>query len=175
MKILKKIVPVLALFAGVGSLRADTPFNVGTPVNTKATELQLRADQIRQQIKGDERYVMYLQVQARKMKDVIKLNCVNDKLVQIKAEMNISDSANELLQVSLTSNPSERVAAFDELRLAGQSIRDLRQQAAACLGENELVKQESGGTYSAPNFIDDPTIIPFEVYTEPPAYASPFN
>ena len=178
MKIIRKIVPVLALIAGTTSLRADSPFGTGAPTQANSiasVEMQARAGQIREQIRTDERYVMYLQLQARKQKDVIKLNCVNDKLIQIKAEQNIADSANELLQISIANNSGERVAAYDELNQAGNTIRDLRSQAAACLGESELIRQESGGTYSHPPFPDDPTIIPFDVYTEPPAYASPFN
>ena len=178
MKIFRKIVPVVAFFAGVATLHADTPLGtepLSPGEHVPGAELQMRAQQVREQMQTDVRYVMYLQAQARQQKDVIKLNCVNDKLIQIKAEMNIGDSANELLTVAIAQNTGDKRAAFDQLTEVGNAVKELRQQASACLGEAELIKQESGGTFSHPAFPDDPTIIPFDVYTEPPAYASPFN
>ena len=46
------------------------------------------------------RYVKHLQEQARKDRDVIKLNCVNDKLVQMKPQMNMNDTARNALEQS---------------------------------------------------------------------------
>jgi hypothetical protein len=172
MKIAWKIAPILLFLGSVTALRAD---NLPAADRTSPGEMQTRATQIIQQIQSDHRYVLYLQAQARRQRDVIKLNCVNDKLIQMKAEQNIGDSANDQLQATLTGGSGDRSEAFSELLQAGNAIRDLRQQAAACLGEAELTKQESGGTFTSPQFPDDPTVIPFDVYTEPPAYASPFN
>jgi hypothetical protein len=176
MKIARKIAVLLLFFGSMTALRADTPLLPGgTSGNGRSVELQMKAAEVTRQIQADYRYTLSLQSQARRQKDVIKLNCVNDKLIQIKAEMNIGESANSQLEVAVSTNSGDRQTAFTELQAAGNSVRDLRQQAAACLGEAELTKQESGGTYTHPNFPDDPTIIPFDVYTEPPVYASPFN
>jgi hypothetical protein len=149
------------------TLRADT-----APVAAVGqTDFAARAAEIRQQIQKDARHVLYLQAEARKQKDVIKLNCVNDKLILIKAEENIADSVSAQLESSI----DDRSAVLSELQRAGESVRVLRQEAAACLGEMELYKQESGGEFSHPQFPDDPTVVPFGDYAEPPAYASPFS
>src|SRR5437763_3649374 len=89
MKITSKIVPVLLLFGSIATLRADTP--ASPAVATLPSDYVARAVTIRQQIQTDYRYVVFLQAKARREKDVIKLNCVNDKLILLKAEQNIAD------------------------------------------------------------------------------------
>jgi hypothetical protein len=168
---LRKIAPVVFLVSGIATLHADTP----GPDQTVG-ELQIHATEMAEQIKGDYQAVIAMQARARRQKDVIKLNCVNDKLIQIKAEMNIADSADQQLRVELSvGTKTTRRAAYGELRDAGMSIHDLRQQAAACLGQIELGNEEQGATSTHPAFPDDPSVIPFDVYVEPPAYASPYN
>jgi hypothetical protein len=167
MKIAWKITPLLLLVGGMATLRADTP----APAVANQTDYTAQAAQIRQQIQTDARYVLYLQALAHKQKDVIKLNCVNDKLILIKGEQNVADSANDQLQ----SPGEDHSEPFARLQRAGESAHNLRQEAAACVGETELSKQESGGEFSHPEFVDDPTLIPFAEYVEPPAFASPFN
>lgn len=167
MKIAWKIASVLVLVGGMATLRADTP----APAQADQTDYSAQAAEIRQQIVTDGRYVLYLQTVARKQRDVIKLNCVNDKLILIKATQNVADTANEQLQTP----GGDHAEAFGELKKAGESARTLREEAAACVGETELSKQESGGEFTHPIFPDDPTSIPFGDYVEPPAYASPFN
>ena len=116
-----------------------------------------QAASIRSQIAEDNQKVLYLKEQARKLKDVIKLNCVNDKQIQVKAEMNIADLADDQLQASLAKNGDDRQATFVQLTGAGEAVRRLREEAAACIGDVELFKQEQGGTYSSPISSDDPT------------------
>ena len=169
---MRKIATLLFLFlvVGIASLYAD---NSGSG---NSTEAQVRATEILQQIKTDYHDVLALQAQARFQKDVIKLNCVNDKLIQIKAEMNIADSAEQSVRLEIaTGDKSAREMYFGQLNDSAGQIRGMRQEAAACLGKIELSNEESGATSTHPEFPDDPSVIPFDVYTEPPAYASPFN
>src|SRR5262245_9239614 len=49
-------------------------------------------EDLKQMQKGLQR-VVQLQELARKQNDIIKLNCVNDKLVQIKAAINIAEKS----------------------------------------------------------------------------------
>jgi hypothetical protein len=46
--------------------------------------MRLRREQIQKDIDEDHKHVLHLQALARKEKDVIKLTCINDKLVQMK-------------------------------------------------------------------------------------------
>jgi hypothetical protein len=141
-------------FSFSAALRADTqpPRRVLT-----VSEMSTQATAFRTQIAEDNQKVLALKEQARKLKDVIKLNCVNDKQIQVKAEMNIADMANDQLQAALGKNVDDRTSSFDQLASAADAIRRLREEAAACVGEPELFKQEQGGTVDRPDIADDPT------------------
>ena len=58
-----------------------------------AGEMTGRKEVLLAQIQGDYKYTLNLQDSVRKKKDVIKLTCVNDRLVQMKAQMNVADTA----------------------------------------------------------------------------------
>src|SRR5689334_13994747 len=88
--------------SGAGGNNPSSASNSSAPIDPSAPHLeppqsaaalQPRALLLHEQMRGDARHVMYLQQIAKKEKDVIKLNCVNDKLVQIKPQMNMADAA----------------------------------------------------------------------------------
>lgn len=154
MKQLARSITLVAALGAGAVLHADT----AAPARVlSVSEMTAKASALRTQIAEDGQKVLALKEQARKLKDVIKLNCVNDKQIQIKAEMNIADLANDQLQGALQKSSDERGAAFAQLTGAGEAIRRLREEAAACIGEPELFKQEQGGTTESPDIIDDPT------------------
>jgi len=119
---------------------------------------------------ADQQHVLRLKVAAVREKDVIKINCLNDKLVQINPLMNIVDRLIERLE-----NESERDPVYNELVEAGNKVREQRELADQCAESNKLVS-ESTNTYTAPQGPEDPTQgIPGDYggYVEPPGYASP--
>ncbi|MBX3154707.1 MAG: hypothetical protein KF773_01820 [Deltaproteobacteria bacterium] len=127
------------------------------------------------QVKDDMRHVLSLRERARKEKDVIKLTCVNDKLVALKAQMNIFDTLHAELAGSLERSGSERFTMFGNARTGAEEVKKTRREADGCLGESELFNQESGQVLR-PEIRDDPSAIgPYFDTVEPPAYASPFN
>jgi hypothetical protein len=136
-------------------------------------DLQARVHLLREQTRADARHVQYLQQIARKEKDVIKLNCVNDKLVQIKPEMNLADSAESQLGAA---NDAARIAAFDAVAQSADSVRRLREEADQCIGEPITQGgSESSNSFTGPTAPDDPTKGLGGGQIEPPGYASPFN
>lgn len=161
----------------------DAPTAAGSAATGPSTsaamsvgEMQARASELISQGQDAYREVMHLKEQARKQKDVIKLNCVNEKLVQIKAQLNIEDTQNQDLQVSLAHNSTDRDARFDALKGTAEQVLRLRDDAKGCIGEPELYKQESGVIVTHPPIVDDPTVPPDYGWTvEPPGYASPYR
>jgi len=174
MRSLAKLMSVLAFFGGMSVLRADTPTTTAPAVSN--SDMQAGAATIMVNIQDDHQKIMMLREQARKLKDVIKLNCVNDKLVEANAQMNIADSANEQLQGAIVRNTDDRKSLYQNLTDAGTSIKQLREGAAACIGTPELTKQESGVDVTKPDIPDDPQatdpLDPTQVTIEPPGYAS---
>jgi hypothetical protein len=173
MRRLAKYASSLALFSAVTTFAAP---------NQTASDnaMQVRADQILTQLEVDTQHVMHLKELAKKQQDVIKLNCINDRVVQLKAQRNIADNTNVQLQGALARGaedhqPQSREQLLAELNDVGESVRHLREQASSCVGESELGNQTSQTTVTRPVIVDDPTLLNFTVPVEAPAYASPFD
>ena len=132
------------------------------------------------QITGDVQKMNQLRDVARKEKDVVKLTCVNDRLVELKAQQNIYDQSKQQFSAqSSAGNTDVARPSFDEMSATAESIKLLRGAAEACIGVPELYKQESDVSVTHPDFPDDPTTTdPFDdpvfEQVEPPGYASPF-
>lgn len=156
MKTLLHSLSIVAALGGVVVLHADTA-TVPPPRVLSPSEMATRSTSIHAQMLDDSQKVLALKEQARKLKDVIKLDCVNDKQIQLKAEMNLADMASDQLQGAFQKSSDDRQAAFTQLVASGDAIRRLREEAAACISDMELFKQEQGGTSEAPEIVDDPT------------------
>ena len=199
MKLLAKV-GICGLLAGgtATALRADTaggwlsPNGVAGPAPVSATgslsgnagvtvvlplvDMQPRVQRLRDQIRADGRHIQHLQQIARKEKDVIKLNCVNDKLVQVKPQMNILDlNAGQLEGAA----DAERMASYEAITEAAEAVRRLREEADQCIGEPIQTGGDSSNTFTSPDVPDDPTKggpAGFDGGSiEAPGYASPFN
>src|ERR1700712_4791805 len=55
-------------------------------------DMNVSATALNSKMGDDSDQVRNLQIIAKRQKDVIKLNCVNDRLVQVKAQRNIADA-----------------------------------------------------------------------------------
>ena len=152
---------------------AQSPAPVSTGIQLPLAEMLVRAPGLKESVVTDTRHVMHLQQMARKEKDVIKLNCINDKLVQIKPQSNIADRAVNTLE-GLDSNDESRHGVYDELTRAVEAVRHLREEADQCAGE-PTIAAESSNTWTGPDVPDNPFTDPFDSGIEPPAYASPYN
>ena len=153
-----------------GASRTVDPGTVRIDANVSLVDLQARVRLLREQTRADARHIQHQQQVARKEKDVIKLNCVNDKLVQVKPQMNIADSAEAELEAS---HDGERMALFESIAAAAENIRRLREEADQCIGE-PIIGGESSNSFSGPEVPDDPTK-GYGHPIEPPGYASPYN
>lgn len=130
------------------------------------------------QVTADAQQVAYLREAARKQQDVIKLSCVNDQLILVKAELNIFDGARAALEPLLTDDRPERFDSYDKVANSAKAVRDQREVASACIGEPEL-SDDTDNDFSAPDVRDDPTQQGEDSFTdqsvEPPGYASPYR
>ncbi len=163
--------------SGTATVEGSATLTVDVPAPKLAlADAQKKAGAADKQIHEDMRFVLYLKEQAKKQSDVIKLSCVNDRIVQLKAQMNLADGTKEQLDESFTRNTDDRHSLLVTYEGQANGIRRLREEAVGCIGEPELYKQESGNnTSDHPPIVDDPTQDqPFEPELEPPGYASPY-
>ncbi|PTL79223.1 hypothetical protein [Vitiosangium sp. GDMCC 1.1324] len=106
--------------------------------------------------------------EARRAKDVVKLNCVNEKLTQIKGLLRISEQADVALQEAVARR--ENTASeheYTKVMIAQQKVSQLRTEAEKCIGqlafqadENMSVEVEEpkdlpGGDPTRPRPIED--------------------
>jgi len=176
-KFLNKFALMGALLVGV-TVQADTadkPAPKPTPAEVKA-----KIEATGKQITADNRHVLHLQAIARKEKDVIKLTCINDKLILIKAQMNVFDSAQAQLEGADTSD-GLIASAVEDVDKSGAEVKKLRGEAQQCAGELDMYKQESAADVEIPE-LDDPTQTggnfdneSMEPEVEVPGFASPFK
>ena len=73
--------------------------------------------------------------QARKQKDVIRLNCVMDKLVQVKLNMNIADQALQKLQEATTRrDDGGSLHEYTRITIVNQKVQVLQNEGQTCVG-----------------------------------------
>ncbi len=157
---------LVALLVVTGTLLAQ-PAGVTDP-SEPVSDLRVRAEEIHKDAVKDTQRVQTLQLKARKDKDVVRLTCINDKLLQIKALRN-------MLDIGLaTFAASEKQVDFDSVTGNGLGIRSLREQAQLCAGEAQFISDIRTG-YQGPDIPDDPSKDLFPDGVEPPAYSSPYN
>jgi hypothetical protein len=162
---------------------SDPPAKVPRPAAAKLSlpDMKDRAKALDAQVLEDSRHMLHLRDIARTQKDVIKLTCVNDKLVELKVQMNLFDAAKSRFGASVDAGGTADAVrpSYVEIDELGDKVKMLRGEADTCIGTPDLYKQESDVQVTHPDFPDDPTIddpfLPTEGVLEPPAYASPFG
>jgi hypothetical protein len=81
--------------------------------------------------------IQLLQDQAKRQKDIIRLNCVTDKLVQAKVNLNIAEQSMASLQESIAhADEGGRTHEFTRLTIINQKVSVLGAEAENCIGED---------------------------------------
>ena len=74
--------------------------------------------------------------EARNTKDVVKLNCVNEKLTQIKGLLRISELADVALQEAVAKKESDTAThEYSKVAIANARVTQLRAEAEECIGQ----------------------------------------
>jgi hypothetical protein len=78
-----------------------------------------------------------LQDQSKRQKDIIRLNCVTDKLVQAKVNLTIAEQAMAALQENISrADEGGRTHEFTRLTIVNQKVTVLGAEAENCIGED---------------------------------------
>ncbi len=100
------------------------------------SEKQRKASEYLSEMKGALGHVLALLKEAREEKDVIKINCINEKLTNIKGLIRISEQADILLQENVAKGEKEASAhEFQKIIISHQKVLSLRTEAEQCVGE----------------------------------------
>ena len=81
--------------------------------------------------------IQVLQDQAKREKDIIRLNCVTDKVVQVRVNISIAEQSMAALQEAVTrADEGERTHEFTRLTIVNQKVLVLGAEAENCIGED---------------------------------------
>ena len=105
------------------------------PANVKEPDkLDAAADNVAR-MKSALKQVVGQAEQARADKDVVKLNCVNEKLTQIKALLSVAERADIALHESVAAQDRSADAEFSKIAIARTKVDGLRGDAERCVGQ----------------------------------------
>lgn len=155
----------------------EVDISVGQKPTLSVDEMISQARQYQQGMSQVLQRVQALQETARKQKDIIKLNCVADKLVQTKVNVSIADQAMTALQENVArSDEGGRTHEFTRLTIINQKVLVLGAEAENCIGEDlSFVGATRIDVDIDPNIPqNDPTVPPVPVLdvSRPPSVAS---
>ena len=123
--------------------------------------------------------IQVLQDQAKREKDIIRLNCVTDKVVQVRVNISIAEQSMASLQEAVTrADEGERTHEFTRLTIVNQKVLVLGAEAENCIGEDlSFVGATKVDVEIDPNIpVYDPTQPPGPgIDVERPGEASPFT
>jgi hypothetical protein len=81
--------------------------------------------------------IQTLQDQSKRDKDIIRLNCVTDKLVQTRVNASIAEQSMSALQEAMTrADEGQRTHEFTRLTIVNQKVLVLGAEAENCIGED---------------------------------------
>jgi hypothetical protein len=80
--------------------------------------------------------------EARNEKDIVKLNCVNEKLAQIKQILNVAEGAEVALQEAVAKSDPGADSEYSKIAIARGKADQLRAEAEECIGQLAFVVDE---------------------------------
>ncbi|MDY7229015.1 hypothetical protein [Hyalangium rubrum] len=102
--------------------------------------------------------------EARRTKDVVKLNCVNEKLTQIKGLLRISEQADVGLQESVARKETTSAEhEYTKVMIAQQKVSQLRSETEECIGQLAFRTDENLSVE-----VEEPRDLPGGDPTKPP-------
>jgi hypothetical protein len=129
--------PAITAPGGPGAPPSEVELSVEQKPNLSSDEMLGQARQYQQSMSQVLQRVQGLQETARRQKDIIKLNCVADKLVQTKVNVSIAEQALTSLQDNVArADEGGRTHEFTRLTIINQKVTVLGAEAENCIGED---------------------------------------
>jgi len=103
---------------------------------------------------------------ARNEKDIVRLNCVNEKLTQIKGLLKVSEQADIAMQEAVARRDESAEGEFQKIGIARAKVDQLRSEVEECIGQLAFAVDEKTTVE-----VEQPKDLPITDMTqrEPPA------
>jgi hypothetical protein len=127
--------------AGAASGSPAAPNQADIAVKQKSTltpqEMTKAANEYFKSMNDTLKRISGLQEQSKRQKDIIRLNCVTDKLVQSKVNITIAEQSMAALQENISrADEGGRTHEFTRLTIVNQKVSVLGAEAENCIGED---------------------------------------
>src|SRR5262245_51130398 len=127
-------VPLGLLVAAAAFAQDEVDLKKGA--NLSAPETVKQSRDYMGKMRETESRVVRLQDKAKKQRDVIKLNCVNDKLTQIKGHLTVAGQSMTGLESAVAQgDDGGRQHEFLRLTILNQKVVVLGTEAENCIGQ----------------------------------------
>lgn len=176
---------IIALGAGLLLAAPDEPTpgeELREPGETSETtakltpkEMRESAGKIMEEIRDMLGRLVELRKLARQSQDVLKLNCVNDKMLLFKQVVNIAEDAQTSLVESIAmGDAAARYHHYGQVVLSKERAENLRSDAEGCIGAEVDFLGPTRTTVDGPDIAElDRLYNWFDL--DDPKYATPFN
>jgi hypothetical protein len=108
---------------------------------TDSQKLEKSAENL-ERMKASLRNVLSKVEEARSEKDVVKLNCVNEKLTQVKGLIKVAEQADIALHEALTAKDPVADSEFTKIGIAKSKVDALKGDAEQCIGQLAYIVDE---------------------------------
>jgi hypothetical protein len=119
---------------GAPRAQAGATGKAGGKVLTDAEKVEKASDHV-VKMKAAMKGVLRRVEDARNEKDVVKLNCVNEKLTQVKGLLKVAEQADVALSESIARKDDSADTEFQKISMARAKIEQLRSEADQCIGQ----------------------------------------
>jgi hypothetical protein len=138
-----RILVVAAAFGilAVPAARAQSP-EAGSKGTLSDTEKLERSAESLNRMKNALKHVLSKTEEARNEKDVVKLNCVNEKLTQIKGLLKVAEQADISLHELLSNKDPGAESEFTKIGIARTKVDGLKGDAEQCIGQLAYIVDE---------------------------------
>lgn len=130
----------------MGTMAQGTPAK-GTPEPAQGATFSdpqklEKADEALTRMKAVLKQVLGRLEDARNERDVVKLNCVNEKLTQIKGLLKVSEQADIALQEAAAKHDEGTESEFSKIAIAKVKVDQLHNEAEECIGQLAFIVDE---------------------------------
>ena len=109
----------------------------GVVERLSAPETISRSKDAQDKMQDTMKDIVQLQEKARKGTDVIRLNCVTDKLQQVKGNISVSDGSMTKMNEALAKGDDDgRQHQYDKINILLQNVLVLGTEAKNCVGDD---------------------------------------
>jgi hypothetical protein len=106
-------------------------------VSLSPREMLSQAETYKSEVASGVTQIDQMVATAKEKRDVIKLNCLNDKLVEAKANQNVVDKAARDLEQAVAQNKVDDAAhEYSSITIVNQKMQVLLALANECVGED---------------------------------------